>query len=76
MIVGGLALMGDDTAMTAAAAGDVWVAYPMNPAPGKQWVPWAWIGLSLVGTLVQVFVTGGQSGRVVRRNKKKEVTKD
>ena len=76
MIVGALALMGDDTAMTAAAAGDIWVAYPMNPAPGKQWVPWAWLALGLVGTLVQMFVTGGESGRVVKRNKKKEVKKD
>ena len=76
IILGGLALMGDDTAITAAAAGDVWVAYPMNPAPGKQWVPWAWLGLSLVGTLVQMFVTGGQSGRIVRSNKKKEPKKE
>ena len=76
IIVGGLALMGDDTAMTAAAAGDVWVAYPMNPAPGKLWVPWAWVGLALVGTLVQMFVTGGQKGRVVRQNRKKEAKTD
>jgi len=73
ILVGGLALMGDDTAIKAAAAGDIWVAYPMNPAPGQRWVPWAWIGLGLVGTLVQMFVTGGQSGRIVRRNKKKDV---
>ena len=76
IIVGGLALMGDDTAMVAAAAGDVWVAYPMNPAPGKQWVPWAWVALSLIGTLVQMFVTGGQRGRVVRANRKKEAKDD
>ena len=72
LIVGALAMMGDKTAMTAAAAGDIWVAYPMNPAPGQPWVPYAWIVLSLVGTLVQMFVTGGQSGRVVRPNKKKK----
>src|ERR687897_3778884 len=35
ILVGGLALMGDHTAINAAAAGDVWVAYPMNPAPGQ-----------------------------------------
>ncbi|HXG88013.1 MAG TPA: DUF4203 domain-containing protein [Vicinamibacterales bacterium] len=72
MIVGGLAVMGDKTALNAAASGDVWVAYPMNPAPGQTWVPYAWIALSLVGTLVQMFVTGGQSGRVVKPNKKKK----
>ena len=69
MIVGGLAVMGDQTALNAAAAGDIWVAYPMNPAPGQTWVPYAWVALSLVGTLVQMFVTGGQSGRVVKPNK-------
>jgi hypothetical protein len=71
MLVGVLAIMGDRTAIDAAAAGDVWVAYPMNPAPGQRWVPFVWMGLGLVGTLVQMFVTGGQSGRIVRTNKKK-----
>lgn len=72
IIVGVLAMMGDKTAMTAAAAGDIWVAYPMNPAPGQPWVPYAWIALGVVGTLVQMFVTGGQSGRIVKPNKKKK----
>jgi hypothetical protein len=71
LIVGALAMLGDKTALNAAAAGDVWVAYPMNPAPGQQWVPYAWVALGIVGTLVQMFVTGGQSGRVVKPNKKK-----
>jgi hypothetical protein len=72
LIVGALAMMGDKTAMTAAAAGDIWVAYPMNPAPGQAWVPYVWIGLGLAGTLVQMFVTGGESGRIVKPNKKKK----
>ena len=72
MLVGGLALAGDRTAINAAAAGDIWVAYPMNPAPGQRWVPYAWVALGLLGTLVQMFVTGGQSGRVVKPNKKKK----
>jgi hypothetical protein len=71
ILLGALAVTGDQTAMNAAAAGDIWVAYPMNPAPGKAWVPYAWIGVGLLGTLVQMFVTGGQSGRVVKTNKKK-----
>jgi hypothetical protein len=71
IIVGALAVMGDKTALNAAAAGDVWVAYPMAAAPGQRWVPYAWIVLGLVGTAVQMFVTGGQSGRVVKSNKKK-----
>jgi hypothetical protein len=76
ILVGALAVMGDSTAINAAAAGDIWVAYPMNPAPGRRWVPIAWIALGLVGTLIQMFVTGGQSGRVVKPNKKKKPKDD
>ena len=72
IIVGALAVMGDKTALNAAAAGDVWVAYPMAAAPGQRWVPYAWIVLGLIGTAVQMFITGGQSGRVVKSNKKKK----
>jgi hypothetical protein len=71
LIVGALALMGDRTALNAAATGDVWVAYPLNPAPGQAWIPYAWIGLGLVGTVIQMFVTGGQKGRVIKANRKK-----
>ena len=72
ILVGALALMGDKTALNAAAAGDIWVAYPMTPAPGQRWVPYAWIVLGLLGTVIQMFVTGGQSGRVLRPNRKKK----
>jgi MFS family permease len=70
MIVGAMAVAGDRTALAAAAAGDVWVAYPMNPAPGQRWIPVAWIVLGLAGTAVQLGWTGGEKGRVVRRRKK------
>jgi hypothetical protein len=70
MIVGAMAVAGDRTALAAAAAGDVWVAYPMNPAPGQRWIPVAWIVLGLAGTAVQLGWTGGEKGRVVRRKKK------
>jgi hypothetical protein len=46
IILGGMALLGDRKALAAAASGDVWVAYPLNPAPGQRWVPIAWIVLS------------------------------
>jgi hypothetical protein len=72
IVVGALAMMGDNTAMAAAAAGDIWVAYPMNPAPGQPWVPYVWVGLGLLGALVQAFLTGGQRGRVSRPNRKKK----
>jgi hypothetical protein len=70
MIVGSMALVGDRRAIEAAASGDVWVAYPLNPAPGQGWVPVAWIVLGVIGTAVQLGWTGGDKGRVVRRKKK------
>jgi hypothetical protein len=70
MIVGAMALVGNRTALRAAASGDVWVAYPLNPAPGERWVLYIWILLSLVGAGVQLGITGGEKGRVVKRKKK------
>lgn len=56
-IVGALALAGDRLAIDAAARNNVWLAYPMNPAPGQQWVIYAWLALGLVGVVVQLAVT-------------------
>ena len=72
LIVGAMALVGNQAALSAAAAGDVWVAYPLDPAPGRQWVPIVWIALGLVGVGVQMGITGGEKGRVGRRKKKKK----
>ena|SRR6266850_649782 len=69
MIVGAMALVGDRAALRAAASGDVWVAYPLNPAPGQRWVPLVWILLGLIGAGVQLGITGGEKGRVVKRKK-------
>ena len=71
LLVGGLALMGDSGPMKAAAQGDIWVAYPMNPVPGLGWLPWTWLALGAFGTLVQMRWTGGDRGRIVKSNKKK-----
>jgi len=76
LLVGGLAIMGDSGPLKAAAQGDVWVAYPLNPAPGMTWLPWAWIALGTFGTVVQMFWTGGDKGRVVKPNKKKGLPKE
>lgn len=70
MIVGVMALLGDRRAMAAAASGDVWVVYPLDPAPGQAWVFWAWAVLSLVGIAVQLGWTGGEKGRVGKRRRK------
>jgi hypothetical protein len=56
-IVGALALTGDRLAVEAAARNNVWLAYPMNPAPGQRWVIYAWLVLGLVGVTVQLMIT-------------------
>ena len=56
-IVGVLALAGDRVAGQAAVRTDVWLAYPMNPAPGQQWVVVLWLVMGLAGTMIQVGVT-------------------
>ena len=53
-LVGALTLMGHRAVAGAAASGDVWMAYPLNPAPGERWVPIAWIALGAIGTLTQL----------------------
>jgi hypothetical protein len=69
LIVGVMAFA-DDSKALAAAARDVWVLYPLDPAPGRAWVPVAWIVLGLFGMAVQMGWTGGGRGRVGRRQKK------
>jgi hypothetical protein len=60
-VVGGLALAGSRVAGQAAARNDLWLAYPVNPAPGQRWVLVLWLVLGIVGVLVQVGVTAGES---------------
>ena len=79
MLVGGLAVMGDSGPLAAAAAGDLWVAYPLTPAPDMRWLPWAWFALGAFGTLVQMRWPGGDRGRIgkaAKANKKKPPPKD
>ena len=68
-IVGAVALLGDRNALAAALSRDVWVAYPLTPAPGQAWVPIAWVVLGLLGVMVQMGYTGGERGRVHRKKK-------
>jgi len=60
IIVGGLAVSGDRGAARAAAVANVWILYPLTPAPGQRWVPVAWIALGLIGTGVQLGITGSK----------------
>jgi hypothetical protein len=71
LIVGSMALIGNRTALAAAASGNVWVAYPLDPAPGQRWVPIAWVVLGLIGVGVQMGITGGEKGRIRRKKRKK-----
>jgi len=41
----------------AAARNNVWLAYPMNPAPGQYWVLLVWLALGVAGVFVQLAVT-------------------
>jgi len=72
LIHGVMASLGNRAAL-AAATKDIWVFYPLSPAPGQGWVPYAWIVLSLIGAATQLGWTGGEKGRVVRRRSKKRV---
>jgi hypothetical protein len=57
LIVGILAAVGDRGALAAKSAGNVWILYPTT-APGYGWMLFAWIGLGLAGTIVQLAFTG------------------
>jgi Domain of unknown function (DUF4203) len=59
-IVGGLALAGDRLANQATVHNDVWLAYPLNPAPGQRWVIPVWFVMGLIGALVQLGITSKQ----------------
>src|SRR5919198_2529209 len=54
IIVGALALGGNRLAVDAAARNNVWLAYPMHPAPGQHWIVIVWLALGLVGAVVQL----------------------
>ena len=57
IIVGALALSGSRVAVDAAARNNVWLAYPMNPAPGQYWVLLVWLALGVAGVFVQLAIT-------------------
>jgi len=69
-IVGGLALMGNRVALEAAARNNVWLAYPMNPAPGQRWIIAAWVALGAIGIIVQMTVTSKGGKRKSKSSKK------
>ena len=56
IIVGVLALTGS-RAVEATARNNVWLAYPMNPAPGNYWILLVWLALGIAGVIVQLSIT-------------------
>jgi len=69
LLVGALALAGDAAAQAAATASDVWVVYPLDPAPGRRWVPVAWLALAATGMIVQVRKPGPKIKKASRPQK-------
>jgi hypothetical protein len=63
LLIGGLALLGDQAALLATSAGDVWVLYPLDPVPARWWLLPAWLLLALVGVVVQLSLKRPGSAR-------------
>lgn len=61
-IVGVLALTGRG-AIPGVGASDVWVLYPLDPAPGRWWILAIWFTLALAGVIVQLSTTTKTGGR-------------
>jgi hypothetical protein len=59
LVVAALAVAGDPAATRAAAAGDVWILYPLGQTGGQMWQVATWIGLTIVGVVVQVATSRG-----------------
>jgi hypothetical protein len=56
VILGAVALAGLRGLMRT-PSNDVWILYPLSPAPGQWWVTAAWLGLGLAGMAVQLAFT-------------------
>ena len=56
LLLSGLPLL--DRGPSIAGAPEVWLLYPLDPAPGRRWVLVAWAVLGLIGVFIQLGVTG------------------
>jgi hypothetical protein len=70
-IVGGVALLGNGSALKAAASGDVWVVYPFSSRPEDRWLMIVWGVLGVVGMFAQFSVTGRGKPRMKKSKAKK-----
>ena len=62
-IVGALGLAGDRTPGEVAAARDVWLVYPLSPAPGQRWVIFVWLALGVAGVISQLAFFAPKKGK-------------
>jgi hypothetical protein len=60
MLIGVVALMGDRATARAMSSSDVWILYPTTVPPGGVWVPIVWVILGVLGTGVQLGLTGSR----------------
>jgi hypothetical protein len=58
VLLGAIAIMDRGAVRPASRVADVFILYPTSPLPGARWVPIAWIALGLIGTAVQLGITG------------------
>jgi hypothetical protein len=58
ILLGAFSFMERGAARPASRIGDVFILYPTAPASASRWVPVVWIGLGLIGTAVQLGITG------------------
>jgi hypothetical protein len=72
-MVGGLALMGNATALKAASAPGVWVVYPIDMFPQQWWVLGVWFLTAIAGVVVQLSTTTKSGGK--KRKKQDAGTK-
>ena len=68
MLLGILALVGDDAARRATTATDVQILYPLNPLPGRWWLTLVWFGLAVAGAITQLATTS-KTGKVKPKTK-------
>jgi len=68
MLLGILALVGDDAARRATTATDVQILYPLNPLPGRWWLTLVWFGLAVAGAITQLATTS-KTGNVKTKKK-------
>ena len=56
LLVSGLTL--SDRSRKLASTPEVWILYPLDPAPSRRWVVIAWALLGLAGIFIQLRFTG------------------